>query len=73
MVSQNDRASYLQSQRNSNDGASAHFDRSSIMSKGLPKRRIKKNFIKDKLLVEDKMAKLSKGDKIRYASERELF
>jgi len=43
------------------------------MSKGLPKRRIKKNFVKDKLLTEDKMAKLSKGDKIRYAKERELF
>lgn len=34
----------------------------SISNKNLPKIRIKKNFVKAKIDVEDKMEKLSKGD-----------
>lgn len=36
----------------------------------LPKKRIKKNFVKAKINLEDKIDKLSKGDKIRYLHER---
>jgi hypothetical protein len=36
----------------------------SLVSKNLPKKRVKKNFIRDRLEQEEKIDKLSKGGKI---------
>lgn len=45
----------------------------SLVSKGLPKKRIKKNFIRDRVEQEEKIEKLSKGGKIQYIIERLLY
>lgn len=45
----------------------------SLVSKSLPKKRIKKNFIRDRLEQEEKMEKLSKGGKIQYILERVMY
>jgi hypothetical protein len=50
----------------SEKGSPSHSLGGTISMKNLPKKRIKKNFVKEKINFEDKIEKLSKGDRLKF-------
>ena len=57
----------------SEKGSPKHSPGGTTSIRNLPKKRIKRNFVKEKISFEDKIEKLSKGDRLKFLNEKQLF
>lgn len=57
----------------SEKGSPIHSPGGTSSFRNLPKKRIKRNFVKEKISFEDKIEKLSKGDKLKFLNEKKLY